>query len=44
VVAFLSVAFLTRYFRGRQGTSLRPFAYYCWAMGIVGVLGAVLHF
>ncbi len=44
VVAYLSVAFLTRYFRHREGDALRPFAYYCWALGIVGVLGAMLHF
>ena len=44
VVAYASVAFLTRYFRTRQGDALRPFAYYCWAMGILGVLGAALHF
>ena len=44
VVAYFSVAFLTRYFRQRQGDALRPFAYYCWFVGLVGVLGAALHF
>ena len=44
VVAYFSVAFLTRYFRQSQGEALRPFAYYCWFVGLVGVLGAVLHF
>ena len=44
VVAYFSVAFLTRYFRHREGDALRPFAYYCWALGILGILGAALHF
>ena len=44
VVAYFSVAFLTRYFRHSQGEALRPFAYYCWVVGLVGVMGAVLHF
>ena len=41
VTAFLSVAFLMRYFRRRDFEALDPFAYYCWAAGAVS-LGLVL--
>lgn len=44
VTAYFSVAFLTRYFRHREGDALRPFAWYCFALGVVGLLGAGLHF
>jgi undecaprenyl-diphosphatase len=33
VTAFLSVAFLMRYFRGHDLQALDPFAWYCWAAG-----------
>lgn len=44
VTAYLSVAYLTRYFRHREGDALRPFAWYCLFIGVVGLLGAGLHF
>ena len=44
VTAFLSVAFLMRYFRRHDFEALDPFAYYCWAAGAVslGLLWFVL--
>jgi undecaprenyl-diphosphatase len=41
VTAFLSVAFLMRYFRRHDFEALDPFAYYCWAAGAIS-LGLVL--
>ena len=41
VVAWLSVAFLMRYFRRHDFEALDPFAYYCWAAGAVA-LGLLL--
>ncbi len=38
VLAFLSVAFLTRYFRLHEVKALRPFAYYCVVVGIVAIV------
>jgi undecaprenyl-diphosphatase len=35
VTAFLSVAFLMRYFRRHDFEALDPFAYYCWAAGAI---------
>lgn len=35
VTAFLSVAFLMRYFRRHEFEALDPFAYYCWAAGAI---------
>lgn len=41
VTAFLSVAFLMRYFRRHDFEALDPFAYYCWAAGVIS-LGLIL--
>ena len=41
VTAYLSTAFLMRYFRRHDFEALDPFAYYCWAAGILS-LGALL--
>jgi undecaprenyl-diphosphatase len=39
VTAWLSTAFLMRYFRRREeDTALDPFAYYCWAAGALALL------
>ena len=38
VVAYLSVAFLVRYFRRREVEALNPFAYYCWAVGAIALI------
>jgi len=35
LVAFISVSVLMRYFRVRDFQALNPFAYYCWALGLV---------
>jgi undecaprenyl-diphosphatase len=40
IVAFLSVWILMRYFKKRDFQALDPFAYYCWAVGILS-LGAL---
>jgi undecaprenyl-diphosphatase len=42
ITAFLSVAFLMRYFRRHDFEALDPFAYYCWAFG--GIALALLVF
>ncbi len=41
ITAFLSVAFLMRYFRRHDFEALDPFAYYCWAAGVIS-LGLIL--
>lgn len=41
VVAYLSVLFLMRYFHKNEFQALRPFAYYCWAAGVL-FLGIIL--
>jgi undecaprenyl-diphosphatase len=41
ITAFLSVAFLMRYFRRHEFDALDPFAYYCWAAGAIS-LGLIL--
>jgi undecaprenyl-diphosphatase len=41
VTAFLSIAFLMRYFRRHEFEALDPFAYYCWAAGAIS-LGLIL--
>lgn len=41
VTAFLSIAFLMRYFRRHDFEALDPFAYYCWAAGALA-LGLIL--
>ena len=37
ITAFLSVAFLMRYFRRHDFEALDPFAYYCWAVGAISL-------
>src|SRR6185437_2144253 len=37
VTAYASVAFLMRYFRRHEFEALDPFAYYCWAFGLVAL-------
>jgi undecaprenyl-diphosphatase len=41
VTAFLSTAFLMRYFRNHDSWALNPFAYYCFAVGLAS-LGLLL--
>ena len=41
ITAFLSIAFLMRYFRRHEFEALDPFAYYCWAAGAIA-LGLIL--
>ncbi len=41
ITAFLSIAFLMRYFRRHDFEALDPFAYYCWAAGSI-CLGLIL--
>ena len=41
VTAYLSTAFLMRYFRRHDFEALDPFAYYCWAAGVLA-LGVLL--
>ena len=41
ITAFLSIAFLMRYFRRHDFEALDPFAYYCWAAGAIS-LGLIL--
>jgi len=42
VTAFASTAFLMRYFRRHDFEALDPFAYYCWAAGLISL--AVMFF
>jgi undecaprenyl-diphosphatase len=35
VVAYVSIVFLMRYFRRHEFEALNPFAYYCWAAGLI---------
>ncbi len=37
VTAFLSVAFLMHYFKRHDFEALDPFAYYCWAAGVIAL-------
>ena len=37
VVAYLSLAFLMRYFQKHEFEAMSPFAYYCWAAGAVSL-------
>ncbi len=37
IVAFLSTAFLMRYFRNHEAWALNPFAYYCLAVGLAAL-------
>lgn len=38
VTAYLSTWFLMRYFKQHEVQALNPFAYYCWAVGALGLL------
>lgn len=38
VVAFLSIVFLMRWFKGHEAKALDPFAWYCWAAGIISLI------
>ena len=38
IVAFLSIAFLMRYFRQHEFEALNPFAYYCWGAGALSAV------
>jgi undecaprenyl-diphosphatase len=44
ITAFLSTAFLMRYFRRNDAWALNPFAYYCIGVGVVGAAALVLDF
>jgi undecaprenyl-diphosphatase len=37
IVAFISVWFLMRYFKKHDFQALNPFAYYCWAIGVLAL-------
>jgi len=43
ITAFLSTAFLMRYFRNHDAMALNPFAYYCFVVGL-GSLAFLLYF
>lgn len=43
ITAYLSTAFLMRYFRGHDFEALDPFAYYCWAAGALSLGALLLH-
>jgi undecaprenyl-diphosphatase len=43
ITAFLSTAFLMRYFRNQDAMALNPFAYYCFAVGL-GSIAYLLYF
>jgi undecaprenyl-diphosphatase len=43
ITAFLSTAFLMRYFRGHDTLALNPFAYYCFVAGL-GSIAYLLYF
>jgi undecaprenyl-diphosphatase len=38
ITAFLSTAFLMRYFKRHETAALDPFAYYCWAIGATALI------
>jgi undecaprenyl-diphosphatase len=42
ITAYLSIAFLMRYFKTHDFEALDPFAWYCWAAGAVSL--ALLYF
>jgi undecaprenyl-diphosphatase len=37
IVAYLSLAFLMRYFNRHEFEAMSPFAYYCWAAGVISL-------
>jgi len=43
IAAFLSTWFLMRYFRRREFKALDPFAWYCVAIGLVGLVASALR-
>ena len=42
ITAYLSIAFLMRYFRRHDFEALDPFAYYCWAAGALALVALFL--
>jgi undecaprenyl-diphosphatase len=42
ITAYLSTAFLMRYFRRHDFEALDPFAYYCWAAGALSLAALFL--
>jgi undecaprenyl-diphosphatase len=38
IVAYVSIVLLMRYFRRHEFEALNPFAYYCWAAGVVSAV------
>jgi undecaprenyl-diphosphatase len=42
IVAYFSTAFLMRYFNRHEFEALNPFAYYCWAAGLIALAMIVL--
>ena len=42
ITAYLSTAFLMRYFRRHDFEALDPFAYYCWAAGALSLVALLL--
>ncbi|HLX97766.1 MAG TPA: undecaprenyl-diphosphate phosphatase [Roseiarcus sp.] len=42
IVAYLSLAFLMRYFNKHEFEAMSPFAYYCWAAGAISL--AIIRF
>ena len=42
IVAYLSLAFLMRYFNKHEFEAMSPFAYYCWAAGVISL--AIIRF
>ena len=43
VVAYASLIFLMRYFRRHEFEAMSPFAYYCWAAGVVSLAIIAFH-
>ena len=37
IVAYLSLTFLMRYFHRHEFEAMSPFAYYCWAAGVISL-------
>lgn len=43
IVAFLSTAFLMKYFKTHEVRAFRPFAYYCMAVGLIAAVLSIAH-